>query len=149
MAPLLPADAPVPVPPPHPAFVFEVLGPEHNESDLEAWSTSIGHIHSTPGFHPDGWPVEAVTREQNLADLNEHRDHHQRRLDFAWTVLDPLEETEVIGCIYVKSDPSGQAEAEARSWVRADRAELDRELRAHLRPWFINAWPISVRYASA
>jgi hypothetical protein len=145
--PLVPAGFAVPDPPDHPSFAFEPLGPEHNEPDLDAWSSSIDHIHATPGFRPDGWPERVYTPAENLADLERHRDHHQRRVDFAWTVLDPADRAFVIGCVYLKPDPTGAAEAEARSWVRADRAELDGPLRDHLRPWFGNAWPLTVRYA--
>jgi hypothetical protein len=144
--PLVPLEFPVPEPSGHPRFRFAVLGPEHNAPDLEAWSVSIEHIHSTPGFRPDGWPQRRYTLEENLADLAQHRDHHQRRLDFAWTVLDPARPDNVIGCGYLKPGPTGAAEAEARSWVRADRADLDRELRERLRPWFGTAWPIRIRY---
>lgn len=52
--PLIPPDFPVPEPPSHPRFDFAVLGPEHNAADLEAWSSSIEHIHATPGFRPGG-----------------------------------------------------------------------------------------------
>jgi len=147
MQPLVPPDFPVPEPPSHPSFRFDVLGPEHNAADLEAWSSSIEHIHSTPGFRPGGWPKRTYTLEENRADLEQHRDHYQRRLDFAWTVLDLARPETVIGCVYLKPDPTGAADAEARSWVRADRAELDRVLRDHLRPWFATAWPMQVRYA--
>jgi hypothetical protein len=145
--PLLPEDLDPPVPPPHPDFAFEVLGPEHNDSDLAAWSASIQHIHATPGFRPDGWPERVYTLEENHADLVRHRDHHERHLDFAWTVLDPAEPSVVIGCVYLKPDLTGAAQAEARSWVSAERAVLDGPLREHLRPWFATAWPISVRYS--
>jgi len=144
--PLIPLDTEVPDPPEHPRFHFEVLGPEHNAPDLEAWSTSIDHIHRTPGFRPDGWPERAYSLQENLADLRQHRDHHQRRLDFAWTVLDPARPDMVIGCVYLKPDPTGAAQAEGRSWVRVDRADLDQELRDHLRPWFAGSWPIRIRY---
>jgi RimJ/RimL family protein N-acetyltransferase len=145
--PLVPVDFSVPQPPGHLWFRFAVLGPEHNASDLEAWSSSIEHIHSTPGFSPDDWPHRRFTLEENRADLEQHWDHHQRRLDFAWTVLAPARPDTVIGCVYLKPDPTAVADAEARSWVRADRAELDGELRGHLRPWFATAWPLRVRYA--
>lgn len=36
-----------PSPPDHPRFRFEPLGPEHNAADLDAWSSSIDHIHVT------------------------------------------------------------------------------------------------------
>ena len=144
---LTPPDFDVPDPPEHPKFRFEPLGPEHNVADLDAWSSSIDHIHATPGFRPDGWPERRYTVAENMADLEEHRDHHRRRIDFAWTVLDRADPGVVIGCVYLKPDPTGVADAEARSWVRADRVGLDHELRDHLRPWFTSRWPISVRYA--
>jgi hypothetical protein len=34
-------------------FTLEPLGPEHNEDDYAAWTTSIEHIRASPGF-PDG-----------------------------------------------------------------------------------------------
>ena len=145
--PLVPPDFPVPEPPSHPRFDFAVLGPEHNAADLEAWSSSIEHIHATSGFRPGGWPRRAYTLEENRADLEQHRDNSRRRLDFAWTVLDIARPETVIGCVYLNPDPTGAADAEARSWVRADHAELDRVLRNHLRPWFATAWPMQVRYA--
>jgi len=146
--PLVPADFDVPNPPDHPLFRFEPLGPEHNAADLEAWSSSIDHIHATPDFRPDGWPERRYTLAENLADLGKHRDRHQRRIDFAWTVLDPADADVVIGCVYLRPDPTGVADAEARSWVRVDRAGLDPDLRDHLKPWFHGNWPLSIRYAS-
>ena len=93
--------------------------------------------------------MRPYTPDENLADLVQHRYHHERRYDFAWTVLDPTDRRVVLGCVYLEPDPTGQADAEARSWVRADRAELDDPLRRHLRPWFAEAWPLTIRYASA
>ena len=31
-------------------FVVEPLGPEHNEQDYDAWTSSMEHIAETPGF---------------------------------------------------------------------------------------------------
>lgn len=144
--PLVSRDFPVPEPPGHPQFRFEVLGPEHNEADLEAWSSSVEHIRSTPGFGGGGWPQRRYTLDENLADLEAHRESYERRLDFAWTVIDPERPDTVVGCVYLAPDRTGVADAAARSWVRADRADLDRKLRDHLRPWFATAWPLRIRY---
>jgi hypothetical protein len=39
-----------------PLFRLEPLGPQHNEADYAAWTSSIEHIRRTPGY-PDGkWP---------------------------------------------------------------------------------------------
>lgn len=54
-------------------FRLAPLGPQHNESDHAAWTSSIAHIRATPGY-PDGrWPpVEGMSLEENLADLTRH-----------------------------------------------------------------------------
>ncbi|HEX6680554.1 MAG TPA: hypothetical protein VF063_07910 [Gaiellaceae bacterium] len=31
-------------------FVLEPLGPEHNEQDYDAWTSSMDHIAATPGW---------------------------------------------------------------------------------------------------
>ena len=52
-------------------FLLEPLGPQHNEADHAAWSSSIEHIRATPGY-PDGrWPRE-MSLEENRADLERH-----------------------------------------------------------------------------
>ena len=74
-------------------FVLEPLGPEHNEADFEAWSTSIQHIRATPGFRADLWAGDdwpyPMTLDQNLADLTQHAEEFDRGEAFAYTVLDP------------------------------------------------------------
>ena len=48
-------------------FRLEPLGPEHNESDLAAWSSSVDHIRSTPGYPDGNWPPRGgMTPEENL-----------------------------------------------------------------------------------
>lgn len=135
---------PVGLPPRHELFVFEVLGPEHNGADLAAWSSSIDHIRATPGFGRP-WPERPYTTDENLADLTEHRDHHERRLDYAWTVLDPDDRSAVIGCVYLKPDPTGRSGATGSSWVRASHAHLDAPLVDHLAPWFASL-PMGIAY---
>ena len=33
-----------------PQFVLEPLDPEHNDQDYDAWTSSMEHIHATPGW---------------------------------------------------------------------------------------------------
>ena len=82
-------------------FVLEPLGPEHNESDHEAWSSSIEHIRATPGFD-DRWP-RPMTLEENLDDLERHARDFADRTGFTYTVLDPATRA-VIGCVYIYPD---------------------------------------------
>ena len=37
-------------------FRLEPLGPQHNEADHTAWTSSIAHVRSTPGFPDGNWP---------------------------------------------------------------------------------------------
>jgi hypothetical protein len=127
-------------------FLLEPLGPQHNEADHAAWSSSIEHIRATPGY-PDGrWPRE-MTLEENRADLERHARDFANRSGFTYTVLDPSDR-DVIGCVYIYPDTSGETDAEVMSWVRASRAGSDAALRRVVSSWLEAAWPFErVSYA--
>ena len=128
-------------------FRLEPLGPQHNAGDYEAWMSSIDHIRATPGFEGRSWPDPEMTPEQNLGDLQRHAEEFAQRSGFTYTVLDPGT-GRVIGCIYIY--PSGDADgaAHVRSWVRADRADLDAAVHDAVSAWLDSAWPFTaVSYA--
>jgi hypothetical protein len=124
-------------------LVLEPLGPQHNEADYEAWTSSMEHIRATPGY-PDGrWP-RPMTLEENRADLERHAADFEGRRGFTYTVL---ERGRVVGCLYIYPHDDGSDGAVVLSWVTADRAELDRPLRDAVRAWLRDTWPFSeVRY---
>ena len=129
-----------------PQFVLEPLGPEHNEDDHEAWSSSMAHIRATPGFPDGSWPYE-MTLEQNRGDLERHARDFANRSGFTYTVLDPADRG-VIGCVYIYPDNRGDDDAAVTSWVRASRAESDPALREVVSRWLREAWPFErVSYA--
>jgi hypothetical protein len=120
-------------------FVLEPLGPEHNERDYVAWTSSIEHIRATPGMKDSSWPHE-MTLAENLADLEMHASHFASREGFTYTVLDPRS-WDVIGCVYIYPAKDGVHDARIRSWVRASRAELDGRLRSVVSDWIASdAW---------
>ncbi|MFI9384973.1 N-acetyltransferase [Kutzneria sp. NPDC052558] len=134
--------------PPVPAadrFRLEPLGPQHNERDHAAWTSSIAHIRATPGFDEWTWPpAEGMPLESNLADLTRHAADFARRAGFTYSVLDG---DDVIGCLYIYPTRDDTA-ARVHSWVRADRAELDKPLYETVSAWLATAWPFTaVRYA--
>jgi hypothetical protein len=99
-----------------PQFVLEPLGPEHNERDYDAWTSSMDHIAATPGWLDGGWPHE-MTPDENRADLQRHADDFRNRTGFTYTVLDPPNR-DVIGCVYIYPVPdSSDYDARALSWV--------------------------------
>ena len=93
-------------------FVLEPLGPQHNESDHAAWSSSIAHVRATPGYADGSWPpVGGMSLEDNLADLTRHAADFEARRGFTFTVLDPGSR-EVIGCVYLY--PAGPTSTTSR-----------------------------------
>jgi hypothetical protein len=138
---LVPDDFEVPVRFETEWFVLEPLGPEHNDRDHDAWSSSIDHIHATPGFAGRRWP-HPMSLAENLADLEHHRAEFDTRAAFAYSVLDPQTDA-VIGCVYVDSDEAQDGGVTVRSWVRVTHADLDEPLREAVVDWLERDWPLA------
>ena len=127
-------------------FVLEPLGPEHNEGDYEAWTSSIEHIRSTPGFEDQRWPRE-MTLEENRSDLERHAADFEAREGFTFTVREP-DGGAIVGCVYIYPTNDGSSDASVQSWIRGDCAQLDGPLRATVREWLKRDWPFArVDYA--
>jgi hypothetical protein len=139
----VPADFEVPLELVGETFRLEPLGPQHNEPDFAAWTSSAGHIRSTPGWAGHDWPDLSMTLQDNMGDLVRHARDFEERSGFTYTV----EETgtgETIGCVYIYPVKAGaEGDAQVRSWVRADRAELDPVLYRAVRDWLVAAWPFT------
>lgn len=144
--PFVPAGFEVPLALATDRFRLEPLGPQHNESDYEAWSSSVEHIHATPGWETSSWP-DGRSLADNLHDLERHAEDFEHRRGFTFTVLDPATD-EVIGCLYIYPDKDGQHDAKVLSWVTAGRSELDVELWRAVTEWLADEWPFErVDYA--
>jgi len=122
-------------------FVLEALGPEHNERDFAAWTSSVAHIHATPGFADRSWP-HPMTLQENLADLEGHARDFVNRTGFTYTVLDPVAR-DVIGCVYIYPADDAVHDADVRSWVRASHASLDVALWLTVSAWLAAVWPFT------
>jgi len=128
-------------------FRLEPLGPEHNEGDYRAWTSSMSHIRATPGFEGWTWP-KPMTLAENLGDLERHASDFAARSGFTYTVRDAGSD-EIIGCVYIYPLADGGPGADVRSWVSADRAALDVPLYDAVSAWLRSAWPFAaVSYAS-
>lgn len=129
------------------AFRLEPLGPEHNEGDYRAWTSSIEHIRATPGFAGRSWPAPDMSLAENLGDLRRHASDFAARSGFTYTVRAPGSD-EIIGCVYIYPIADGAGGADVRSWVSADRAALDAVLYDAVSAWLRDAWPFTtVTYA--
>jgi hypothetical protein len=126
-------------------FRLEPLGPEHNEGDYRAWTSSMSHIRATPGFADWTWP-KPMTLAENLGDLERHAADFSAGSGFTYTVR-AAGSDEIIGCVYIYPFADGSG-ADVRSWVSADRASLDVALYEAVSAWLRSAWPFTtVRYA--
>ncbi|NUP38954.1 MAG: N-acetyltransferase [Streptomyces sp.] len=120
-------------------FHLVPLGPEHNERDYDAWSTSMEHIRRTPGFEKYSWPI-LMTIEENRRDLVQHAVDFSNRAGFTYSVIS--DQDEVIGCVYIY--PAERAgHAVVRSWVRKECAHLDAPLYEAVGSWLRTAWPFA------
>ncbi len=121
-------------------FRLEPLGPQHNEADYAAWTSSMEHIRTTPGFTTGRWPRE-MTIDENRDDLLRHARDFDARTGFTYTVL--AGEGDVIGCVYIyplRPEPEPGAVV-VESWVRGDHAELDVPLYRAVSDWLARDWP--------
>ncbi len=121
-------------------FVIEPLDVHHNVADHAAWTSSIGHIKATPGFAGRPWPDKLMSVDENAVDVARHARDFADRTGFAYTVLDGAS-GDVIGCVYFYTARRSGYDVDVRSWVRADRAELDKPLHDLVRSWLAEAWP--------
>lgn len=124
-----------------PLFRLEPLGPQHNDADLAAWSSSVEHIRATPGYPDGNWPpLEGMSLEANEADLTRHAADFAARTGFTFTVLDP-DDNDVIGCVYLYPTASPDYDVTVQSWVTAANADLDEPLADAVALWLAADWP--------
>lgn len=143
MSEFIPATFDVPRTVQFPGFRLEALGSEHNERDHAAWTSSMDHIHATPGFEGHPWPMP-MTLAENLADMEMHAREFDERTSFTWSIL-AASGDEVIGCVYLYPfDPPRPGRGRFRSWVTAARAAEDAPIRDQLDEWFAATLPIAV-----
>jgi hypothetical protein len=121
-------------------FDFQVLGPEHNEQDQPAWTKSIDHIRATPGFADRHWPREPETLAQNLFSLEKHFRDYESRQGFSYAVLDATDRG-YLGCVYFYPPRTAEFDVDVRSWVRKEKAHLDKPLHDAVRQWLAESWP--------
>jgi hypothetical protein len=142
--PFVPDDFEVPRTHVGPGFRLEALGPVHNVRDHGAWMASIGHIRDTPGFENREWP-RPMTLVENMADMEMHATEFAQRSSFTYSILDG---DSVIGCVYIYP-PSYEGDADVRSWVSSDRADMDVVVWREVSEWLLgDAWPFaSINYA--
>lgn len=108
--------------------------------DYDAVMSSIEHLKVM--FPMSDWPSEDLTFEQDLIDLGWHQKEFQMRSSFAYTVV-RLDESQVLGCLYINPSDKAGFDAEISLWVRASEVEnkLDSILFDSVKKWVSEVWP--------
>ena len=103
--------------------------------------------------HPWNWYQQAlktlqeksialVSLEQNLIDLGWHQKEFQRRRSFAYTVV-ALDESRVLGCVYIDPTRKEGFDAEVYLWARQSELAngMETELAEAVKAWLAADWP--------
>ncbi|MFT5483885.1 MAG: hypothetical protein ACI9GW_002544 [Halieaceae bacterium] len=108
--------------------------------DYDAVMSSVEHLKKV--WPDSGWP-EGLTLEENLVDLGWHQHEFLNRSSFAYTMT-TLDESLVLGCLYINPTRKPGYDAEVYLWVRSSELEsgLEGRLYAAVETWLEDAWPL-------
>ena len=120
-------------------FRLRMLSVDDVEKDYEAVIESRELLHTMFG---GPWPKPGFTLEENLADLERHQQEFLSRKAFAYTVVS-LDETRVLGCVYINPPETTDSDAVVVMWVRQTGYDkgLDEILFNNVRDWISSDWP--------
>ena len=120
-------------------FRLRMLSVDDVEKDYEAVIESRELLRTMFG---GPWPRPGFTLEENLADLERHQLEFLSRKAFAYTVVS-LDETRVLGCVYVVPSKTTDSDAVVVMWVRQTEYDkgLDEILFNKVRNWISSDWP--------
>lgn len=121
-------------------FRLRMLSVDDVEKDYEAVMETQERFHSM-GL---SWPRVGFTIEENLADLKQHQQEFLTRKAFAYTVVS-LDESRVLGCVYINPLKSVDVDASVYMWVRESEYDkgLDAVLFKTVKDWIDSSWPFT------
>jgi hypothetical protein len=110
------------------------------EKDYEAVIESRELLRSRGG----SWPRDGFTLKENLKDLKRHQKEFLNRKAFAYTVIS-LNESRVLGCLYINPPRKTNADAEVYMWARQSEYDkgLDPVLFHTVKNWIDSSWPFT------
>ncbi|MBL4611833.1 MAG: hypothetical protein JKY58_14170 [Pseudomonas sp.] len=124
------------------ATVLIAADPALADQDLEAVRSSQADLKHLFGPEDD-WPPQALTLEEDRADLAWHAQEFAAGRSFAYHLFD-TSRTRCLGCLYLYPTASLAHDAEAYLWTRSD---LDRAKAASIEEevlvWVADQWPFA------
>ena len=136
--PFVAADFPVPETLETKQFRLRMLTINDLVKDYDAVMSSVDHLKTV--WPDSGWP-EGLTLEEDLVDLGWHQKEFLSRRSFAYTVVS-LDESIVLGCVYIDPTRKSGYDAEVFLWVREDQLKngLDANLYKAVQSWLNTKW---------
>lgn len=120
-------------------FRLRMLTVNDAAKDYDAVMSSVAHLKKVwPG---SGWPEDSLTIEQNLVALGWHQQEFWNRSSFAYTVV-TLDESQVIGCVYIDPTRKRGYDTEVYLWVRESELKrgTDEKLYNAVESWLNRKW---------
>jgi len=138
--PFVPTDFNVPDTLQNEHFRIRMLTVNDVVKDYDAVMSSIDHLQEM--YPSSSWPSNDLTFEQDLIDLGWHQKEFQMRSSFAYTVV-RLDESQVLGCLYINPTTKGDYDASIAMWIRASEVDngLDSILFDSVKKWISEVWP--------
>jgi hypothetical protein len=120
-------------------FRLRMLSVDDLEKDYEAVIESRELLHTMFG---GPWPRLGFTLEESLIDLKRHQHEFLSRKAFAYTVVS-LDETKILGCVYINPPETADSDAIVVMWVRQTEYDkgLDEILFNSVWNWINSIWP--------
>ena len=139
--PFVPSDYTVPTVLECECFRLRTLTVNDLVKDYDAGMASREHLLGVFGPNSD-WPQEDLTLEQDLIDLGWHQKEFQLRSSFAYTMVS-LDESRVLGCVYIFPTSKSGFDANITMWVRSDVLSkgFDERLFQEVSDWIAADWP--------
>jgi hypothetical protein len=125
----------------HPLFRLRPITIHDVVKDYDAVMTSREHLWSLFG-EVWGWPKATMTLEEDVVDLAWHQKEAQLKRSFNFAVMS-LDESRLLGCVYVDPPTKQGFDAEVFWWARQDELAngLEGEIGAAARAWVEREWP--------
>ena len=142
--PFLPESFEVPARIDAPRFRLRTLTMHDVVKDYDAVMSSREHLWQRFGTEW-GWPRADLTLEQDLIDLAWHQKEFQLRSAFAYAAMS-LDETRLLGCLYVDPPRNPAVDASVWFWARASElaSGLEGAMECFALEWLARDWPFAL-----
>ena len=118
------------------------IGPHDASMAVEALRGSREHLRQTYG-KGRAWPLTAMAGPQDREELRRNEDDTVAHRSFHYALFD-LDETELIGCVYIDPTDKPGADADISWWVRDEYVGMvvERALDEWVPIWIKKCWPL-------